>query len=68
MILGPSSFQLRAEREARGNGRVYGVNFTVPDGSGNTVNASCRFTVPHDQSGAPAVDNGPSGGYTVYAP
>ena len=32
------------------------------------VNASCLFTVPHDQSGPRAVDNGPSAGYTVHAP
>lgn len=68
VITGPSSFQLRAERTGNGNGRVYGINFTVPDVAGNTMSASCRFTVPHDQSGRSAIDDGPSGGYTVYAP
>ena len=67
VITGNATFALRAEREGRGNGRVYGVSFTVTDGSGNTRAATCQFAVPHDQSGTPAVDDGSSAGYTVPA-
>jgi hypothetical protein len=64
-LTGTSSFQLRAERQGKGNGRVYGVNFQVKDASGNTSQGTCLFTVPHDQSGAAAVNDGPGSGYSV---
>ena len=35
--------------------------------AGGLVNGVCKFTVPHDQSGRPAVDDGPAAGYTVYS-
>jgi hypothetical protein len=66
VITGDSSFQLRAERQGKGNGRVYGVNFTVTDEAGNTQAATCKFVVPHDQSGRGAIDDGAAAGYTVY--
>lgn len=66
VILGDSSFKLRSERQGGGNGRVYGVSFAVSDNAGNTTKAICYFAVPHDQSGAPAVDDGPGAGYTVF--
>jgi hypothetical protein len=51
----PDQVQLRAERSGTGDGRVYRIAFTVSDGK-----SSCTGTVfvgvPHDQSGAPAVD------------
>jgi hypothetical protein len=65
VITGPSSFKLRAERQGKGNGRVYGVNFQVTDSSGNTQAATCKFVVPHDQSGRGATDDGAAAGYTV---
>lgn len=73
VILGPTSFLLRAERAggARGrgyqpgNGRVYGVEFAVTDAEGNASTATCKFGVPHDQSGAPPIDDGPEAGYIV---
>ncbi|NOT00185.1 MAG: hypothetical protein HOP29_06115 [Phycisphaerales bacterium] len=65
VILGRSWFMLRAERGNAGNGRVYGISFTVGDKSGNVTPAVCRVRVPHDQSGAPAIDDGPAAGYTV---
>ncbi|HLL06301.1 MAG TPA: DUF5011 domain-containing protein [Myxococcaceae bacterium] len=68
VITGNSSFQLRAERQGKGNGRVYGVNFKVTDSSGAEQTASCKFIVPHDQSGRGALDDGASAGYTVFAP
>jgi endo-1,4-beta-xylanase len=57
------SVQLRAERSGSGNGRVYTVFLRVTDASGNVTNTSTQVTVPLDQSGAPAVDDGPA--YTV---
>lgn len=67
VISGPSSFQLRSERQGGGTGRAYGVDFDVLDNSGATLNYGfCRFLVPHDGSGSPVTDEGPSSGYTVY--
>jgi hypothetical protein len=66
VITGRSSFQLRAERGGTINGRVYGVNFTVRDPSGNQSQGTCYFKVPHDRSGDVAVNDGPGSGYTVY--
>jgi hypothetical protein len=40
---------LRAERSARGNGRIYTITYTVTDASGNTATATATVTVPHDQ-------------------
>ena len=65
VITGPSTFQLRAERDGKGNGRVYGVRFNVTDSSGAVQTATCKFSVPHDQSGSSAVDDGAAAGYTV---
>jgi hypothetical protein len=39
---------LRAERSGRGNGRVYGVNFTANDGRGGTCSGAVLVCVPHD--------------------
>jgi cysteine-rich repeat protein len=63
VILSGSSVKLRAERSGKGDGRVYNIHFRVTDAAGNTSNAVCPVTVPHDQSGAPAVDSGVK--YTV---
>jgi hypothetical protein len=68
VITGKSSFKVRAERQGKGNGRVYGVNFKVTDSSGAVKTATCKFMVPHDQSGRGIVDNGAAAGYTVNAP
>ncbi len=73
VILGPTSFQLRVERDGGtrgriaqgGNGRVYGVDFQVADPAGNVTRGICRFGVPHDQSGGLLVDDGPAAGYVV---
>jgi cysteine-rich repeat protein len=67
VITGKSTFQLRAERQGKGNGRVYGVNFKVTDSSGAEQTATCKFVVPHDQSGRGATDDGAAAGYTVFA-
>jgi ABC-type amino acid transport substrate-binding protein len=50
--------QLRAERDGSGDGRVYTIFADVTDDDGNTTEVACKVQVPHDQSGAPAVDSG----------
>jgi hypothetical protein len=47
--------QLRAERSGTGDGRVYRISFTVSDGK-DKCTGTVFVTVPHDQSGDPAVD------------
>jgi hypothetical protein len=59
------SVQLRAERDANLNGRVYTITFKVTDSVGHTTTATAKVTVPVNQAGAPAVDDGPGAGYTV---
>ena len=59
------SVQLRSERQGSGNGRVYRINLKVSDSQGNTTTATYRVSVPKNQNGTPAVDNGPGAGYTV---
>jgi streptogramin lyase len=67
VILGPTTFKLRSEREGGGNGRVYGITFEATDDAGNVATATCYVGVPHDQSGDPPVNDGPGAGYTVPA-
>jgi hypothetical protein len=47
--------QLRAERSGTGDGRVYRISFTVSDGK-DSCTGTVYVSVPHDQSGDPAVD------------
>ena len=65
VIVGDTAFDVRAERQGAGNGRVYGVSFEVSDGAGNSTPVSCSWGVPHSQNGDAPVDDGPSAGYTV---
>lgn len=44
-------FQLRAERQGRGNGREYLITYMATDASGNTTTMTVAVTVPHDHSG-----------------
>lgn len=57
---GSSSDQalLRAERSGTGDGRVYALHVTVTDGVGGECTGTATVSVPHDQSGRPAVDSG----------
>jgi len=67
VILGPSSFKVRSERQGTGNGRVYGITFEVSDSFGNSTTATVFLGVPHDKSGKrDIVDDGSAAGYTVY--
>ena len=54
---------LRSERQGPSNGRVYTIDFELEDGSGNVTEGACHVSVPHDQSGAAAIDDGAA--YTV---
>jgi hypothetical protein len=58
VITGAITVDLRAERQGAGDGRVYKVQFSVQDAAGNVTRGICPVEVPHDQSGAPAVDSG----------
>ena len=51
VVTAPSAFAVPAEREGRSHGWLAEIDFTVTDASGNTSLATCRFSVPHDQSG-----------------
>ncbi len=51
------SIQLRKERNASGNGRVYTVYLELDDGNGNTGTASCQVHVPRNNGGT-AIDDG----------
>jgi uncharacterized repeat protein (TIGR01451 family) len=57
---GPASDQalIRAERSGLGDGRVYAIHVAVKDGSGGECTGIATVSVPHDQSGAAAVDSG----------
>ncbi len=66
VIVDNHTFHVRAERQGGSNGRVYGIHFEVTDSSGNTAEGTAFLHVPHDQSGAEAVDDGPDAGYTVF--
>ena len=58
VIIDDRTVQLRADRDGSGDGRVYTIFANVMDDDGNTTQVSCKVQVPHDQSGAPAVDSG----------
>lgn len=58
------SVDLRRERAASGNGRVYSINVEVGDASGNVAVDSFKVSVPRDQgSGSVAMEDAPN--YTV---
>jgi hypothetical protein len=60
MVIAPDgqTVQLRAERDGSGDGRVYSIFADATDDDGNTTEVACKVQVPHDQSGAPAIDSG----------
>jgi len=68
IIWTPQLVLLRAERQGKGNGRVYTINYEVTDASGNTADGSFQVWVPHDQWFVwMTTDDGPAAGYTEYA-
>jgi len=56
--VGTDTAQVRAERSGTGDGRVYHISFTADDGNGGTCTGEVLVSVPHDQNGNPAVDQG----------
>ena len=55
--VGTDTAEVRAEREGRGNGRVYHIRFTADDGHSNTCSGEVLVKVPKVQR-LPAVDDG----------
>ena len=47
--IGNNSIFLCADRNGKGNGRVYTITYSATDASGNKAMASATVTVPHDQ-------------------
>ena len=56
-IDGDGSVALRAERFGGGNGRVYEILFQASNDDG-VCEGAVQVSVPHDQSGSPAVNDG----------
>jgi uncharacterized repeat protein (TIGR01451 family) len=52
------AYQVRSERAGGGDGRVYVIAYTADDGLGGSCTGTLEVDVPHDQSGAPAVNSG----------
>ncbi len=59
-LTGANTFEVRAERDGNGNGRVYHIFFTADDGYGGSCSGEVLVPiVPHDQSGnVSAIDEG----------
>ena len=49
VIVDDTSFRLRAERSAQGDGRTYTITYQVTDDGGNTATGSVMLLVPRDQ-------------------
>lgn len=49
---------LRAERDGKGDGRVYTITIVATDGSGNSTTVTATVDVPHDQSPSVAAASG----------
>lgn len=56
--VGTSTAEVRSERSGTGDGRVYHIMFTAEDGNGGSCTGEVLVSVPHDQDGAAAVDQG----------
>lgn len=48
-VVHPNLIRLRAERSGRGTGRIYTLQVTVTDASGNQTSKTVTVTVPHSQ-------------------
>lgn len=56
--VGTSTANVRVERAGIADGRVYHIGFTGDDGNGGSCSGGVLVSVPHDQRGAAAVDQG----------
>jgi uncharacterized repeat protein (TIGR01451 family) len=52
------AYKVRSERAGTGDGRVYVISYTASDSRGGSCTGSIQVSVPHDQSGDPAVNSG----------
>jgi predicted amidohydrolase len=50
--IGTSTAQVRAERSAKGNGRVYTIYFTASDGAGGSCQGSVTVCAPNSRNGS----------------
>jgi hypothetical protein len=50
--------RLRAERDNRGDGRVYRIEFEATDGNGGSCSGTAKVSVPRKKN-KPAVDSAP---------
>ncbi|MFL6332333.1 MAG: beta strand repeat-containing protein [Pyrinomonadaceae bacterium] len=59
IVIAPNckSFQVRAERDGGGNGRVYSVTFAVTDSTGNVGTQTVKIVVQHNPGETP-IDSG----------
>jgi TolB protein len=62
----PDSVRLRAERDNRGDGRVYRIAFEAADGNGGSCTGTAPVGVPRRKN-APAVDSAPPS-YDSFGP
>jgi hypothetical protein len=62
VMAGDLTVELRAERCGEGDGRVYTIEISCTDGSGNSSSAATSVTVPHDQQGPARRPAGRRGG------
>lgn len=65
--VGTATAHVRAERDGRGNGRVYHIAFTADDGDGGTCSGEVLIGVPKSVWRTP-VDDGALYDSTVVAP
>jgi hypothetical protein len=56
--IGTSSVSLRADRNGKGDGRVYHLSLTATDSSGDTCTGTVTVCVPHDQGAGKACGDG----------
>jgi hypothetical protein len=49
MGIGTNTASVRAERQGKGNGRVYEISFTATDSVGEECTGAVQVCVPHDQ-------------------
>ncbi len=58
--IGTSIAEVRAERDSKGDGRVYHIYFTATDPYGGACSGEVLVGVPHDQGGLiEPIDGGP---------
>jgi hypothetical protein len=62
------TLRLRAERDNKGNGRVYTVKLRARDASGNVTVRSLKVIVPKNQGTGSGIDDGPKNTVTGACP